>query len=55
MLGCVFMLIFAAILEAFPRQLAGPEARAIIGAFMAIAWTALFVLVGRERKGASAP
>ena len=54
MLGCVFMLIFAAILEAFPRQLAGPEARAIIGAFMAIAWTALFVLVGRERKGASA-
>ncbi|XAP78421.1 stage II sporulation protein M [Citromicrobium bathyomarinum] len=55
MLGCVFMLIFAAILEAFPRQLAGPEARAIIGAFMAIAWTALFVLVGREHKGASAP
>ncbi len=52
MLGCVIMLIFAALLEAFPRQLAGTEARVVIGSFMAVAWLALFVLVGRERGGA---
>ena len=48
MLGCVIMLIFAAVLEAFPRQLAGFEARLIIGAFMGLVWLSLFVLVGRK-------
>ena len=48
MLGCVFMLIFAAILEAFPRQLAGFEARLIIGIFMGLVWLSVFVLVGRK-------
>jgi len=48
MLGCVFMLVFAAVLEAFPRQLAGFEARIVIGAFMLLVWLSLFVLVGRK-------
>ncbi|GAB5349161.1 stage II sporulation protein M [Alteriqipengyuania sp. 357] len=48
MLGCIFMLVVAALLEAFPRQLAGFEARVLIGIFMLIAWIALFVLLGRR-------
>ena len=48
MLGCVIMLIFAAVLEAFPRQLAGFETRLIIGIFMGLVWLSLFVLVGRK-------
>lgn len=48
MLGCVIMLIFAALLEAFPRQLAGFEARGVIGVFMLLVWAALFTLVGRR-------
>ena len=51
MLGCVIMLIFAAVLEAFPRQLAGFEARVVIGLFMLVAWIALFTLVGRRHAG----
>ena len=54
MLGCVFMLIVAAILEAFPRQLAGFEARVLIGVFMLIAWVALFALVGRRGSAETA-
>jgi len=49
MLGCIFMLIVAALLEAFPRQLAGFETRALIGALMLIVWLALFTLVGRDK------
>ena len=48
------MLIFAAILEAFPRQLAGFEARVLIGVFMLVAWLALFILVGRREKAGAA-
>ena len=48
MLGCVIMLVFAAVLEAFPRQLAGFEARLIIGIFMGLVWLSVFVLVGRK-------
>ena len=54
MLGCVFMLIVAAVLEAFPRQLAGFEARVLIGVFMLVAWLALFILVGRREKAGAA-
>lgn len=51
MLGCIFMLIVAALLEAFPRQLAGFEGRVVIGLFMLVVWLALFTLVGRRDKG----
>ncbi|GAA4642899.1 stage II sporulation protein M [Pontixanthobacter gangjinensis] len=50
MVGVVTMLIFAALLEAFPRQLAGTEARAIIGTFMLIFWLAYFFGFGRRGK-----
>ena len=50
MIGVVLMLIFAALLEAFPRQLAGQEARAIIGGFMLIFWLAYFFAYGRKGK-----
>lgn len=49
MIGVVLMLVFAALLEAFPRQLAGQEARAIIGVFMLIFWLAYFYGFGRDR------
>ncbi|WP_284126555.1 stage II sporulation protein M [Parerythrobacter aestuarii] len=49
MIGVVIMLIFAALLEAFPRQLAGSESRTIIGVFMLIFWAVYFTLAGRER------
>lgn len=52
MVGVVMMLVFAALLEAFPRQLAGTEARAIIGTFMLVAWLAYFY--GLRRKPGSA-
>ncbi len=48
MIGVVMMMIFAALLEAFPRQLAGTEARAIIGVFMLIFWIAYFFAFGRK-------
>ena len=44
------MLIFAAVLEAFPRQLAGTEARAIIGVLMLLFWLAYFFGYGLGRK-----
>lgn len=50
MIGVVLMLIFAALLEAFPRQLAGAEARAIIGAFVLLFWLAYFFAFGREKR-----
>ncbi|GAA4043992.1 stage II sporulation protein M [Parerythrobacter jejuensis] len=50
MVGVVLMLVLAALLEAFPRQLAGSEARTIIGLFMLIFWLAYFTLSGRERR-----
>lgn len=50
MIGVVTMLIFAAVLEAFPRQLAGTEARAIIGVFMLLFWLAYFFGYGLGRK-----
>jgi len=49
MIGVVIMLIFAALLEAFPRQLAGTEARAIIGGFMLIFWVTYFFAYGRNK------
>lgn len=51
MIGVVLMLVFAALLEAFPRQLAGTEARAIIGIFMLLFWMAYFFGFGRSKKG----
>ncbi|MCL4672034.1 MAG: stage II sporulation protein M [Sphingomonadaceae bacterium] len=52
MVGVVLMLVFAALLEAFPRQLAGTEARAIIGLFMLVMWLAYFYAFrGRNRTG----
>lgn len=51
MIGVVMMLVFAALLEAFPRQLAGTQARAIIGTFMLIAWLAYFYGLRRKRRG----
>ena len=54
MAGVVLMLVFAAVLEAFPRQLAGTEARAIIGVFMLVAWLAYFYAFrGRSRGNAA--
>lgn len=54
MAGVVLMLVFAAVLEAFPRQLAGTEARAIIGLFMLAMWLAYFYAFrGRDRTGAA--
>lgn len=50
MVGVVLMLVLAAVLEAFPRQLAAPETRAVIGIFMAVFWAAYFTLSGRERS-----
>ena len=49
MIGVVIMLIFAALLEAFPRQLAGTEARAIIGGFMLLFWVPYFFAFGRNK------
>ncbi|MDN3646479.1 stage II sporulation protein M [Pontixanthobacter aestiaquae] len=49
MVGVVLMLVFAALLEAFPRQLAGQEARAIIGIFMLLFWLAYFFVYGRDK------
>jgi uncharacterized membrane protein SpoIIM required for sporulation len=54
MIGVVLMLVFAALLEAFPRQLAGTEARAIIGVFMMLFWLVYFFVYGREKKGVAA-
>ncbi|MFZ1741435.1 MAG: stage II sporulation protein M [Pontixanthobacter sp.] len=51
MIGVILMLIFAALLEAFPRQLAGTEARAIIGVFMLLFWLAYFFGFGRKARG----
>lgn len=48
MAGVVLMLVLAAMLEAFPRQLAGTEARAIIGTFMLVAWLAYFYALRRK-------
>ncbi|UIP06777.1 stage II sporulation protein M [Erythrobacter sp. SDW2] len=48
MVGVVIMLIFAAVLEAFPRQLAGSQMRTIIGVAMAFVWLFYFSLSGRD-------
>lgn len=55
MVGVVIMLIVAAVLEAFPRQLAGSEMRTVIGVAMAFFWLFYFSLSGREwrRKAAA--
>ena len=52
MVGVVLMLVFAALLEAFPRQLAGTEARAIIGTFMMLFWLVYFFIYGRGKAEA---
>jgi uncharacterized membrane protein SpoIIM required for sporulation len=54
MAGVVLMLVFAALLEAFPRQLAGTEARAVIGTFMLVAWLAYFYGWRRRSTGSHA-
>ncbi|OZA92632.1 MAG: hypothetical protein B7X57_07605 [Erythrobacter sp. 34-65-8] len=51
MVGVVLMLVFAALLEAFPRQLAGTETRAIVGLFMLVFWLVYFYAFhGRDRQ-----
>ncbi|RIV75673.1 stage II sporulation protein M [Pelagerythrobacter aerophilus] len=50
MVGVVLMLVAAALLEAFPRQLLGTEGRLIIGGVMLLFWLAYFFAFGRERK-----
>jgi uncharacterized membrane protein SpoIIM required for sporulation len=54
MVGVTLMMIFAALLEAFPRQLAGTEARAIIGSFMLLFWIVYFFFYGRGKEEHSA-
>ncbi len=54
MVGVTLMMICAALLEAFPRQLAGTEARAIIGTFMLVFWIAYFFFYGRKTGGEAA-
>lgn len=51
MAGVVLMLVFAAFLEAFPRQLATTDVRAGIGIFMLIFWLSYFFLFRRKPKG----
>lgn len=51
MVGVVLMLVAAALLEGFARQLVADTAgRFIIGGFMLVFWLSLFLLVGKERK-----
>jgi uncharacterized membrane protein SpoIIM required for sporulation len=53
MVGVVFMMIIAALLEAFPRQLvAGTAERFAIGAAMLAFWLAYFFLYGRKAGAA---
>ena len=52
MVGVVLMLVAAAFLEAFPRQLLGTGGRAAIGAAMLVLWVSYFALAGRGRRGA---
>lgn len=54
MVGVTLMMLCAAVLEAFPRQLAGTEARAIIGTFMLLFWIAYFFFYGRKTGGEAA-
>lgn len=55
MVGVVLMLIVAAVLEGFARQLvAGSAGRLTIGGFMLAAWCAYFFVFGRARKGGGA-
>ncbi|MEW4449124.1 stage II sporulation protein M [Qipengyuania sp. JC766] len=49
LVGCSIMLIFAALLEAFPRQMATAETRALLGGFMLIFWLTYFFAFGRGR------
>jgi hypothetical protein len=45
MVGVVIMMVVAALLEAFPRQLVdGAEGRFLIGGSMLIFWLAYFIL-----------
>ena len=54
MVGAIIMLVAAAILEGFFRQLVGDSAgRLIIGGVMLVFWLALFLLAGREKSEAS--
>ena len=50
MVGVVLMLVLAAVLEAFPRQLAGGDIRAAIGLGLLFAWVLYFSLSGRKRS-----
>lgn len=50
MAGVVLMLVFAALLEAFPRQLATMEVRYGIGIFMLVFWLSYFFLFRRKPK-----
>ncbi len=55
MVGVVLMLIVAAVLEGFARQLVADSAgRLTIGGFMLAAWCAYFFAFGRTGKGGSA-
>ncbi|WP_128891081.1 stage II sporulation protein M [Erythrobacter sp. HKB08] len=50
MVGVTIMLVFAALLEAFPRQLATSETRALLGGFMLIFWLTYFFAFGRGKE-----
>ena len=51
MVGVVLMLVCAALLEGFARQLVGDTSgRLIIGTFMLVFWLCLFLLVGRGQR-----
>lgn len=53
MVGAVIMLVVAALLEGYARQLVGDAGgRATIGIFMLLAWLCYFVLVGDKRRQA---
>ncbi|MGB3754608.1 MAG: stage II sporulation protein M [Parerythrobacter sp.] len=50
MVGVTLMMIVAALLEAFPRQLASTETRGLLGGFMLIFWLTYFFAFGRSGK-----
>lgn len=55
MVGVVFMLIFAAILEAFPRQLVGSMERFVIGMTMLALWLGYFFAFRRQPDAGDTP
>ena len=55
MLGVVLMLIVAALLEGFARQLIDQtQGRLVVGGFMLVFWISYFTLIGRRGGGEDA-